>query len=224
MSKELFKKKLITEKKEKDNIEVLRERKYLKRGYVIRDVKYLDEEWFVINGGPYIRTKAAYSLDGYYIGESKLAYRLNKKYGITHFEKKKEDSKLCAIGFSPKEQKWYGWSHRAIFGFGIGSECKKGDCHYKGENKEKCIEDIKNFWDGPYYKDIIAYEGESVESGEIGIVIEWTYKETVPNQELRGTKGRAFSYYPKKFGNGEWVAKTMEDAKQMAIDFSDSVS
>jgi len=24
------------------------------------------------------------------------------------------------LGFSEKEQKWYGWSHRAIEGFGIG--------------------------------------------------------------------------------------------------------
>ena len=30
--------------------------------------------------------------------------------------------------------------------------------------------------------------------------------------------------YPDKWGKGEWVAKTMEDAKQMAIDFSDGVS
>lgn len=32
------------------------------------------------------------------------------------------------IAFSPKEQKWYGWSHRAIYGFGIGYIAKEGDC------------------------------------------------------------------------------------------------
>ena len=31
------------------------------------------------------------------------------------------------LGFSEKEQKWYGWSHRAIHGFGIGDTVKKGD-------------------------------------------------------------------------------------------------
>ena len=31
------------------------------------------------------------------------------------------------IGFSAKEKKWYGWSHRAIFGFTIGDEVKEGD-------------------------------------------------------------------------------------------------
>jgi hypothetical protein len=33
-----------------------------------------------------------------------------------------------SIGFSASEQKWYGWSHRAIFGFGVGHILKKGDC------------------------------------------------------------------------------------------------
>lgn len=27
-----------------------------------------------------------------------------------------------------KEQKWYGWSHRAIYGFGIGDIVEEGDC------------------------------------------------------------------------------------------------
>ena len=49
------------------------------------------------------------------------------------------------IGFSETEQKWYGWSHRAIYGFGIGSEVKKGDCGYEypGPKKAKTLEDAK---------------------------------------------------------------------------------
>jgi hypothetical protein len=31
------------------------------------------------------------------------------------------------LGFSEEEQKWYGWSHRAYYGFGIGYEVKEGD-------------------------------------------------------------------------------------------------
>ena len=64
------------------------------------------------------------------------------------------------VGFSLKDNKWYGWSHRAIYGFKIGSTCKKGDCHYSRP----------------------------------------------------------------PLGKGEWTAKTMEDAKQMAIDFNEGVS
>lgn len=35
---------------------------------------------------------------------------------------------VCSIGFCEKEQKWYGWSHRALCGFGIGDMVNEGDC------------------------------------------------------------------------------------------------
>jgi hypothetical protein len=35
--------------------------------------------------------------------------------------------KLAATEFDKDDQKWYGWSHRARFGFGIGSKVKAGD-------------------------------------------------------------------------------------------------
>lgn len=40
--------------------------------------------------------------------------KFKEKHGIV--------SKDIGIGFSEKEQKWYGWSHRAIIGFGIGDK------------------------------------------------------------------------------------------------------
>lgn len=54
-----------------------------------------------------------------------------------------------AIGFSRKEQKWYGWSHRAIHGFGVGDKCKNGECgvgegyNFKPGDKLKTLEDCK---------------------------------------------------------------------------------
>lgn len=33
----------------------------------------------------------------------------------------------ASIAFSPKSQKWYGWSHRAIYGFKIGDVVEYGD-------------------------------------------------------------------------------------------------
>lgn len=76
-------------------------------------------------------------------GESGLE-KFCKKHGI-------EVDKSCqyGLGFSEKEQKYYGWSHRAIYGFGIGYECKKGHCGYeemiKQGHKLKCdtLEDCK---------------------------------------------------------------------------------
>ena len=71
--------------------------------------------------------KSAYTPTGDYIGSSKTAYRLCKKLGIAP-EKIEETNNVCSIGFSEREQKWYGWSHRAIYGFSVGDEVKEGDC------------------------------------------------------------------------------------------------
>ena len=57
-----------------------------------------------------------------------MAKILWKKYAIDQFEFSKPSNTVCSIGFSQRDQKWYGWSHRAICGFGIGSVVKKGDC------------------------------------------------------------------------------------------------
>jgi len=52
---------------------------------------------------------------------------LAKRYGIEQFEKPYPDSQIKHIGFAPTSQKWYGWSHRAIYGFKVGDTVKKGD-------------------------------------------------------------------------------------------------
>ena len=122
------------------------------------------------------------------------------------------------VGFSPKENKWYGWSHRAIHGFTIGSTCKRGDCHYVPANKE----DLANC-EVEFYADIredyihppqIKYD---IDSSKSSYEIIWVHKET-------GEKLSRINKYPDKYGRGEWVAETIEDAKQMAIDFSNGVS
>lgn len=55
------------------------------------------------------------------------------KYGIMP-QGAHPNAEYCSIGFSEKEQKWYGWSHRAMFGFGIG------DTMY---NSKKIIRNLK---------------------------------------------------------------------------------
>ena len=49
---------------------------------------------------------------------------IQKKYGITEFD-------TGNVGFSPSKKKWYGWSHRAITGFGVGD--KKFEANFKGK-------------------------------------------------------------------------------------------
>lgn len=123
------------------------------------------------------------------------------------------------VGFSPSQQKWYGWSHRAIYGFEIGSTCKKGDCHYQPANKEAFIEDALEFWGVNEYHEKPCYDSQ-----QHSVVIKARYNNKVPNKKLRGTMYRHEAQFPKVYGKGEWTAKTLEDAKQMAIDFNEGVS
>ena len=126
------------------------------------------------------------------------------------------------VGFSPKENKWYGWSHRAIYGFTIGSTCKKGDAHYKGSNLKELEEDAIGFWSGEYHKNVRC-EGIYEENGDKYFIIKWEYTDDVPNESLRGVTLTQHVHF-KECGRGEWIAKTMEDAKQMAMDFCQGVS
>jgi len=147
------------------------------------------------------------------------------------------------VGFSLKDNKWYGWSHRAIKGFCVGATCQRGDCHYLPENKEDFLESLLEFWDEEHREIVRGVhtpqeimdsqptapgeaEQVSVPSGkfEKGVYIEWRYSDKLPNKKLRNTLSGIFTPYPESFGRGEWTAKTLGDAKQMAIDFNESVS
>lgn len=63
---------------------------------------------------------SAYTPTGDYIGDSQMAYNLIVKHGIAP-EKADPEHSICSIGFCVKDQKWYGWSHRALCGFGLGN-------------------------------------------------------------------------------------------------------
>lgn len=71
--------------------------------------------------------ESAYTPTGDYIGSPLDAHRLCKTRGIRP-QKTDPSHEVCSIGFCEGKQKWYGWSHRAICGFGIGDEVKEGDC------------------------------------------------------------------------------------------------
>ena len=70
--------------------------------------------------------RSAYTPEGHYIGSPKDAHYLVTKKGIRP-EKAKKSHNICSIGFCSQEWKWYGWSHRAIYGFAIGHVTKKGN-------------------------------------------------------------------------------------------------
>ena len=134
------------------------------------------------------------------------------------------------LGFNPDEQKWYGWSHRALYGFTTGSECKKGSCHYQADNKENFAEACLGFWQGDEYSvgdDKYEFtKGSDYYGDELvdGVLVTYTYNDKVPNEKLRGSKSENFSPFPDKWGKGEWVATNMVEAKEMACDFAKGVS
>lgn len=120
-------------------MEVTKVRRY-KVGYEVRTE--------IIDGSEYscedVEMRSAYTTDGHYIGDPKIAHRLIVRMGIAP-ELSTKTNKVCSIGYCKKNRKWYGWSHRAIFGFGIGSTVKEGDCAaaslpvgFKAHNLDNC--------------------------------------------------------------------------------------
>lgn len=142
------------------------------------------------------------------------------------------------VGFSPKDGKWYGWSHRAIYGFGIGSTCSKGDCHYVPSTPEALIDDHADF-----FMDISA-ESAAEKRAECQIlddrsgirILHTPIKMAVVQDidELEDAIDNPESvdevllfendYTVIECGRGEWIAETLLDAKQMAQDFNSGVS
>ena len=238
---------------------VLRTRYYRKWGYVL--YYYITDE----SMGCDFEMCSAFSLpDLYYLGDSKTAYFICKTKGIKPELRVKPDktnkeildsitqkeeaknlllgkplefqSRSCSIGWNEEEQKWYGWSHRAIYGFGIGSKIKKESSGYQPTDKEDLFHDLYRWYDIGLDK-----ECETSDKKCTTKLIDVKFDVWDKNQEVDGEgiymktktifdfdrKGYTTEYfhpYPKKWGRGEWTAKTLEEAKEMASDFAESVS
>lgn len=190
-------------------------------GYIYRKELIDDSEF----GGDDLEMVCCYTPEtGAWIGDEKDAEFLCAKLGLKNIQKiSKAPGAPCQIGFNEKEQKWYGWSHRAIFGFGVGSKCKKGSNAYRPVDEADSIDDGIRFWDDEFHLTTKAGKIEKV-NGDRGVWITWEYNDTVPNKKLRGTSSSVFWNFPEEYGKGEWTAKTLEDAKEMASDFANSVS
>ncbi len=180
----------------------------------------------------------ARSLDGTYIGTPDVAHMLCDKRGIMP-EKARPGHGVCSIGFSAKDGKWYGWSHRAIYGFEIGSKVEKGDCAYTADNPEEMIDDYANFFADISKECADQHRAECQilpdQSGirilhaplkipmansldEVADFLDGDENETLPEVDIHKD-----AITERKVGRGEWTAKTMEDARQMACDFAEGV-
>ena len=131
-------------------------------------------------------------------------------------------SKVACVGYAPKRNKWWGWSHRGAYSFTIGSEVKKGDCAYNPANKEDHEANELAFWAGPEE----GIENARIEHSKGKGYIVGMYSldpEKIPNERLRGKTYLHEIDYPEKYGRGEWIAHTLDDAHQMAIDYATNV-
>ena len=106
--------------------------KHMKDGFEIRK-----EMWKATwdKSTPPVEIETVYNHHGDYIGDKREAKLFIEK-GIIP-EKSKEDHSVCSIGYCPKDGKWYGWSHRAMKGFGIGDYAETFTPVKSTKSKEK---------------------------------------------------------------------------------------
>ena len=176
------------------------------------EVRLVDTQMTGQDGKP-VLTHSAFAPDGGYIGRTVDAEILVIERGIQPELADPED-RVCSIGFCEKEQKWYGWSHRSRYAFGIGSTIKKGDAGYSGTTPEELIEDHANF-----FSDVTDDPEKSLE-----IVAEHRARCHIAVDRTGIFIGVGENPHFKPCGPGEWTAKTLEDARQMAKDFAEAVS
>ncbi len=98
------------------------------RNIFLFNIVYQFEKPFPDAEGFYMAT--AYNERQEYIGNIKTLENLLKHGIIPELipAKIKEKNTVCSIGKSVKDNKWYGWSHRAMHGFQVGDKIKQGDC------------------------------------------------------------------------------------------------
>jgi hypothetical protein len=260
---------------------LLKVRTYKKWGFQLQYWLIDGTKW---GSNSFESTRAVTWPEGYYIGNSKTAYRICVKRGIRPqpieipehkeplpnqeakdllLEEPRDNAPVCSIGYNKKQRKWYGWSHRAMYGFSIGSKVRKGDCGYKPVDPKDLLDDIMNFFINSDAVHEIIIANESMKYGDTDQFKHFMKRARaaarktdlssmtdLPTVHVESpsllTKRKNdigcyfkiktirrdgsemivehFEPHPIEWGKGEWTAKTMEDAKQMAIDFAEGVA
>jgi hypothetical protein len=154
-------------------------------------------------------SRLAFTHEGHYIGNHEFANRLIQEYGLSQIQPAHPSHSICSIGFNEKERKWYGWSHRAMCSFGVGSEVKQGDCAYKP--KPDIIEWLKAKID--WYINIMEAKAFTFTRETFTMTVTCKSGLTITDQ-----------FKLEDCGRGEWKAQTEQDSKIMAQDFAKSVS
>lgn len=133
------------------------------------------------------------------------------KSDYSQVQNHKNDSSLDANMLLLNGEEWDAFTDRGIKAyFKIGSTCKKGDIHFVPSNQDEFIEQEIEFW---------KWKGFEVEDALlIQVHRQVRLKLSIGNGSF---KKITFHYapLPQSYGRGEWTAETLEDAKQMCIDY-----
>lgn len=131
------------------------------------------------------------------------------KGDYTQVQNHKNDPSLDANMLLFNGEEWDAFTDRGIKTyFQIGSTCKKGDIHFVPSNEQEFIEQEIEFWKWK------GFEVQECKVGDLG----FEFKMRIAN----GRFGKGITHYakpPQSYGRGEWTAETLEDAKQMCIDY-----
>lgn len=112
------------------------------------------------------------------------------------------------IGYSKNRESWVGWDEENYIRFTVGSVCTKNSPHFlpsgKGEFSEYILATYEKKNPVKFKLGYPRYDGVDGVSVSIDGYDDFVH----------------FYKFPETYGNGEWVAETMEDAKKMAIDLN----
>lgn len=222
--------------------ELLSTRKY-KTGYEIRKYLYSEED---AAGGSDMVMRSAFTTDGgHYVGSPKWAYMIFRTKGLSDVQPSRPVGDIdanggfgytCSVGYSRLEEKWFGWSHRAMYGFGVGSNVYKDHLGYVPDNHTEMYNSVRNFyqeWDdekGDWKEKkhirkltVADMDGMVIVEGEQEMQ-QWGDDPTVDGALVRTTTTWEPFSETYHLGKGEWTAETLNDAKEMACAFAQSVS
>lgn len=192
--------------------------KHIRQGdfpHYIVEKCFIPEQACQVAGG--MTMEYGLTFDKEYIGNVGTARFICEVKGIKP-QLAKPHHTVCSIGYCSKENKWYGWSHRAIYGFTKGSEVKPGDCAYTPSTMDEFVRyTLANNFNSEFYRvDRVVILDKKLH-------VDYTVlpKDASNPRACALQSSQTFEY---KGGKGQWEARTMEEAKEMATDFAESVS
>lgn len=183
----------------------------------LNEVAYVDREVCMDKGfnktySPY-RYKYVSKIDGSIIASVGAEESWLPKFLAEH-EVTNDVSK--GVGYSPKENMWYGWNRSVAKGFAVGDKCSKGDSGYTASNLQDQLYEVIEFWTSEFIvnvrsKGIIEYNGDKC------FDLVWDYVDEDDTSCAYSTSGVNQPILP--LGRGEWTALNIKDAMVMALEF-----